>query len=286
MALNIVRLRPEEEYEMRRILVAKYRYYIDPTTGKVYRRGDTDMPPGCRLLVGEGSPVEPGIAEEYGLETEEAQDVARVPGAPVTAPEDRSLGASAQAEAGYRRIEETGAIHRELQPRIERAGQSGAGAAAQLGLHAETMVAAATQRAGEEEPGARALARQQMGAQAGGGEASAEIVRRLEAGEREALATHKAQIDTRAEEIKKEIKGEPAGDEPDETRADPTGGSNEAPGGASTPVSGSASGAGESNAPTSSSRTREIKPAGSSSKRARGGSKGGAKGGSKGSTAG
>lgn len=267
---------------MRSILVAKYRYYLDPTTGKVYKRGDKDMPPGCRLLVAEGSPVEPGIAEEYEIETEEAQDVARIPSAPATAPPDRSLGASAQADAGYRRIQETGDIQREIAPRIERAGQHGAGAAAQLGLHAETMVAAATQRAGEEEPGARALARQQMGAQAGGGEASAEIVRRLEEGEREALATHKAQIDTRADEIKEEIKaqgGEGSGAGEEEAKADPTGGSNEARGGAATSSAGSAS----ETQPRS--RTREIVPAGGRVPRRRGASKGGAKGGSKGSTA-
>jgi hypothetical protein len=275
MALDIVRLKPEEDYDMRTILVAKYRYYLDPSTGKVYKRGDKDMPPGVRLLAAKGSPVEPNVAEEYDIETEEAQDVARVPSAAVSAPRDRGLGSSEQAEAGYRRIERTGAIQREVAPLIAGAGLHGAGAAAQLGLHAETQIKAATQEAADEgEPGAEMLARQQMGTNIQGAERSAAIVRQLEEGEREALATHKAQIDTRAEEIKEGLRAEAdEEDEGDETsRRDPTGGS---PNEASTSDT--------SGAPRS--RTREIKPAGSASKGARGGSKRGAKGGSKGSTA-
>jgi hypothetical protein len=122
MALDIVRLKPEEDYDMRTILVAKYRYYLDPSTGKVYKRGDKDMPPGVRLLAAKGSPVEPNVAEEYDIETEEAQDVARVPSAAVSAPRDRGLGSSEQAEAGYRRIERTGAIQREVAPLIAGGG--------------------------------------------------------------------------------------------------------------------------------------------------------------------
>jgi hypothetical protein len=267
---------------MRSILVAKFSYYLSPDGQKVYKRGDKDMPPGSRLLVREGSPVDPAVAEQYGLETEGAQDVARVPTAVTTPPADRSLGVSKQAEAGYRRIETTAEVHRETETIRDNARRSGAGSSAQIGLMAAGEI---NRRLIEQTPEGEervldTLTNQQIGVAASGGDP--DITKRLEQGEREALARHKAGVAAAEADVKQDIKREEAqGKETVEAAA-----AGDASGDAATTDAARTDAPGATAASAAPpSRTKEIAPATGSSKGSRkSAAKGGAARGGKKST--
>lgn len=82
----------EKMQAMRNIKVSKHRYYLNKSKTKAVKAGDPDA---ANLLVGEGGEIDAEVAEAYGLETEDAVEVAKV-----TQEADELYGAMVTAGSG------------------------------------------------------------------------------------------------------------------------------------------------------------------------------------------
>lgn len=178
-----------------RIKVATETYYLHE--GKAYKRGDK-VPSGASLLVRKGSPILPEVADRYGVSTEEADNVTRVPDAGRTPDSIRGVGVSSLADEGFRRID----AHRDVS--AETAGinasipTAGAGVGRQAAMMRSDMVEERIKDTGGVdasttviEPGtAEAQEAAAQGGGIGGAPINDEITRQLEQGEIEATARH------------------------------------------------------------------------------------------------
>lgn len=204
MALKIVRLQPERIQDMKKIRVARETYYLAPD-GKMYKRGE-GVPSGSRLFVRKGSPVEQTAIDTYGIETEEATDVARVPRAGAVAPADRGLGVSTLAEAGYATMDATAEVMQESRGVVEAAAKQGSSQLRQAGMMREQAikervaerVAEVTGESvdGAAEPGSLAASMRISGSASAlpGGGINEEVADTLERENREAVARSAAPV--------------------------------------------------------------------------------------------
>jgi hypothetical protein len=226
MGLTVQRLDRGKVEDMRGIKVAAETYYVSPTGDKAYKRGDSSMPSGSRLLVRKGSPVDPEVADHYGVETEDAQDVARVPAQITTPPADRSLGVSSLAGEGYRRIEATAEVGREREGHLRDAHRAGTAQGRQAEMLRGALVEERIQEGGGVrrdaivEPGTHEAAVAGQATGISGNPPNEAVTRRLEQGEREATARHMQSVrDPEAAKAAEERDRRPE-DLPETARAD------------------------------------------------------------------
>jgi hypothetical protein len=178
-----------------KIKVATETYYLHE--GKAYKRGD-NVPSGASLLVRKGSPILPEVADRYGVSTEEADNVTRVPDAGRTPDRIRGVGVSSLADEGFKRIDAHRDVTQETAGLNATIPHAGAGVGRQAAMMRSDMVEERIKDTGgvdastqEIEPGTREA--QEVASQAsgiGGAPINAEITRQLEQGEIEATARH------------------------------------------------------------------------------------------------
>jgi hypothetical protein len=178
-----------------KIKVATETYYLHE--GKAYKRGD-NVPSGASLLVRKGSPILPEVADRYGVSTEEADNVTRVPDAGRTPDRIRGVGVSSLADEGFKRIDAHRDVTQETAGLNATIPHAGAGVGRQAAMMRSDMVEERIKDTGgvdasmqEIEPGTREA--QEVASQAsgiGGAPINPEITRQLEQGEIEATARH------------------------------------------------------------------------------------------------
>jgi hypothetical protein len=195
---------------MKRIRVAKETVYLG-LDGKTYKRGE-GVPSGARLLARKGSPIDDTVAEEYGLETEEALDVARVPSPAPRAPEDGGLGVSPLAAEGYARMNATADVMNETAGHIEAAGKAGTSQLRQASLMQAQKVRERVAEATGVNPGATGeleggTEEARLAAQQPGMAQDEDVTARLERENREAIARSAAPVGKVSDTSGKESKG-------------------------------------------------------------------------------
>lgn len=134
------------------IQVSTKRYYLTADRTRAVEQGDPDA---AVLLVGQGSPIAPEVAAHYGIETESAVAMAKVP---VDLEAERAamvtVGTTKQTAANYDKMQLTRAVNEEVNEVVTRTGNPAA--ARQASMLAEGVVnqtLTEQSEGGEETPG-------------------------------------------------------------------------------------------------------------------------------------